>query len=51
MFEVQLDGKFEKTGLYTPKNEFKKIYLDNEIQNLVLGLIKFSLNKPAEKEK
>ena len=42
--------KFEYTPVFVPQNEFEKIYLDLPLCEVILGLIKFSLNQKAENE-
>jgi len=51
MIEITDTCGFEKTGFYEPKNALKKIYYDKEMQSIVMGLIKFSLDSPTENEK
>ena len=51
MYEFDIKGGFKKTGFYTPKNQFKKIYEDYEMQELVNGLIRHSLGELDENEK
>ncbi|KAL4506893.1 hypothetical protein ABPG72_001314 [Tetrahymena utriculariae] len=51
MIQINDKGDFEKTHIYTPeKDEYQKIYRDEEAQSVALGLIKFALNQPDEKE-
>jgi hypothetical protein len=51
LYEFDNKGGFKKTGFYTPKNQFNKIYEDFEMQEIVLALIRFSLGELNENEK
>jgi len=51
LYEFDSTGGFKKTGYYTPKNQFKKIYEDFEMQEIVTGLIRFALGDMDENEK
>ena len=43
MVEVRADGDFKKTDFYKPqKDPFNKIYYDQEMQSVILGLIRFA---------
>ena len=50
MYEFGRDGEFKKTGMYEGNNQFKKIYLDKEMAQVVMGLIQFSVGAFNEKE-
>jgi len=52
MSEIHKDGEFKKTGVYKPNNlgTFKKIYADPEMQEVVLGLIRFACAIHSEGE-
>ena len=51
LYEFDDKGGFKKTGYYVPKNQFKKIYDDIEMQEIVIGLIRFALSDMDENEK
>lgn len=51
LYEFDAKGGFKKTGFYTPKGQFKKIYGDMEMQEIVTGLIRFALGEMDERER
>ncbi|CAD8121245.1 unnamed protein product [Paramecium sonneborni] len=51
MLELCKNERFKKTGIYCQENDsYSKIYYDYEVQQIVLGLIRHSLNQMDEKE-
>ena len=50
LYEFDEKGGFKKTGFYTPNNQFKKIYEDREMQEIVIGLIRFAVGGVEENE-
>lgn len=45
LYEFDTKGGFKKTGFYTPRNQYKKIYEDSEMQEIILGLINFAVGE------
>ncbi|KAM3130359.1 hypothetical protein pb186bvf_017562 [Paramecium bursaria] len=50
LYELTKQGQFRQTGVYYGDNQFNKIYYDYEMQKVILGLIRYSLNQPTENE-
>ncbi|KRX06309.1 hypothetical protein PPERSA_06280 [Pseudocohnilembus persalinus] len=52
LIQIGNDGSFEKTHVYESQiDRYFKIYNDDQMQNLALGIIKFSLDQPDDKQK
>ena len=52
MYEFSKDGEFRKTGIYRPNTPgpFKKIYNDPEMQEVILGLVRYASFMHTENE-